>query len=116
MDDNFFVSDSLKDVLNAEMLTESSFNSQVQESGETPLSGNFVSLSLSEHKMILAVSQKVAKSLLRNPDTQFAISFMDEIWSLTSSEMKLRLDKEGTYHVTLSIIDRRKEDTYERTI
>lgn len=116
MSDSFFVSDSLKDVIDEQMLIDVSVDMQVQEFGETDISGNFVALSLAEKLMTLEVNQKIVKSLLANPHASFTISFMNEIWILSSEDMKLKHEKEGKYHATLRIIDRRKEDTYERTI
>lgn len=114
MSDSFFVSDILKDVIDESMLMNEEV--QIQQSGETEISGNFVSFSLAENEMTLDVSSKFAKFLLSNPDSLFTFSFMDETWCLSSKELKLRQEKEGKYFATLYIISRRKEDTYERTV
>ena len=116
MNDSFFMSDSLKDVIDEQMLSDESFGTQVTNFDSAMLPADFVSFSLVENTMTVEVTQKIAKVLLSNPRNQFSFSFMEEMWFLSSERMKLRQEKEGKYHATLQIIDRRKEDTYERTV
>lgn len=116
MSDNFFVSDSLKDIIDEQLLLDEFFKQQLDSSSSANLTGKFESVDLRLELMTLEISSKVAKVLLGNPDKVFTISFMDEKWVLSSEGMKLQQCKDGKFHATLKITDRLKEDTYERTV
>ena len=116
MNDNFFVSDSLKDVIDEQLLMDEEFKKQLSDSSTVGISGKFVSVELSKNLMTLEVTQKIAKAMLGNFHTSFVFSFMEEEWTLSSEGMKLHQDKDGKYYATLQVIDRQKEDTYGRSI
>jgi len=114
--DNFFVSDSLKDIIDEQLLLDEVFKQQLNSSLPADLAGNFESIDLKLELMTLEISSSVAKALLSNADKVFTFSFMDEKWVLCASGMKLQQCKDGKFHATFKITDRLKEDTYERTV
>ena len=116
MNESFFVSDSLKDLIDEQLLMDEEFKKQLDTASNIDIAGKFVSVELDKNLMTLEVNQKIAKALLANSQASFVFSFMEENWFLSPHDMKLHQDKDGKYYATLQITDRQKEDTYERTV
>ncbi len=115
MSDVFF-SDSLKDVIDEQSLLGKKQLKFSDTESEVLNTASFVSFSLLENVMTLKVSHRVVKLLLVNEEQVVSYNFMDEVWSLSPRGMKVKLEKDDSYCVTLQINDRSKEDNYEWTI
>lgn len=104
--ESFFVSESLRDILDKDDLVESSIELQAKEESKTSLLGKFVKLSLAAGTMTVSVSSGMAKILLQNPMTEFHFSFMDEVWQLSSAGLEISSRQNGELHVTLAVTGR----------
>lgn len=101
--DNFFFSESLKDVLNQQIFLENAINEMIKQEGAVEIVGNFVSMSMKDNTMTLEVSPKVAKFLLTNIDETYAFSFMEEMWMLKASNLSLEKFESEKFKATLNI-------------
>ena len=101
--DSFFVSESLKDILDEQAILESNFEINASEHQEVELLGTFVYMSLEKSQMKIEVTSKVAKVLLDNPDTTFLFDFMERKWRLFSDQLELSME-EGKMYATLRFV------------
>lgn len=101
--DNFFFSESLKDILDQQVLLENAINEMIKQEGAVEIVGNFISMSMKDNTMILEISPKVAKFLLTNNNETYAFSFMDEMWILKASNLSLEKFDGEKFKATLDI-------------
>jgi len=105
-EEGFFVSDSLKDILDRDDLLQISVETQAKSGEETSVPGKFLKLSLTEGTFTIITDRKMVKVLLQNPLTSFTHQFMDETWILSSANMQVKQNVDD-FEVTLSITGRR---------
>lgn len=101
--DSFFVSESLKDILDQEALIESSMELLAKNQNEIELLGSFMSIDMKHSSMSLEVSSKVAKVLLFNTENTYTFPFMEHVWLLNSEGMRLEQRESGKFKATLNI-------------
>lgn len=105
--ENFFVSESLKDVLDRDDLIQEYIDRQAETGEETILLGKIVQISLGESSFTVLIENEMVKTLLKNPETTFSFRFMDETWLLSASSLKIDFKPNGSIHATLTITGRR---------
>ena len=105
--ESFFMSDSLKDIIDKESLADGIIEQQVREENEIEIHGKFLSMSMKESIITIEVSAKTAKALLFNDSKTYTFSFMDEVWLLNSLGMSLHRLENGAFKVTLFIEGRK---------
>jgi hypothetical protein len=105
-EEGFFVSDSLKDILDKEDLLQISIEEKAKVGDEVEVVGKFLKLSMSENTFAIVTDRKMVKVLLQNPLTEFTHQFMDETWLLSAASMGVK-QLANDFEVTLAITGRR---------
>jgi hypothetical protein len=102
--ENFFFSDSLKDLIDQQSILNESIIETMKDEGAVKVVGKFLSRSMKDDTMSLEVSSKIAKFLLMNPKEVYAFAFMDDVWLLNSKGIFLEQCSDGEkFKATLSI-------------
>ena len=101
--ESFFVSESLRDVLDAQIASGELQDPGAQEHDAIRLFGTFVSLSQENDRMTVEVNSSIAKSLLFNSASGFVFKFMDKDWHMWPKVLFMEQKKEGKFHVRLLV-------------
>lgn len=104
--ESFFMSESLKDILDKDDLLQAAIEEKAKSGNETVLLGKFSKLSLLDETLTVVTDQKTAKLLLQSPLTDFTYQFMDETWVLSASKLSVK-QLSNDFEITLAITGRR---------
>lgn len=104
--ESFFMSESLKDILDKDDLLQAAIEEKAKSGDETVLLGKFSKLSLLDETLTVVTDQKTVKLLLQSPLTDFTYQFMDETWVLSASKLSVK-QLSNDFEITLAITGRR---------